>query len=352
MDSSNICTAKAPAAVRNKAIDLIKLLACVSIVCQHTVNPKLEGIHRWIFQLSGWAVPLFMMATGYFLFNRKEKVTQSYVVSKILGIFRFCSVWDVIFVICSIGMALIKERDYITAIHLLVDYPADIILCMIQDGTLGILWYCGSLILLYLFAYLFYAKNMRTERVWLYSFLCGFVMQIVSYCIRFPVQSLFRQTFRMWSWLQYAMLGAMMPRIVKKLRTPLLLHFVLMVLLLPVCIDFQIYCAENVLYTIYPMYFYDSITMILTVGLVFSFFLRLPQKTFARINPAPLVVLSVGVFPMHIWVFRVLLHAPLPFLPQSEGPKNFIHFILTTVISFAAMYVVSRTRLKNYFLKL
>lgn len=349
---ANLCTSKAPAPVRSKAIDLIKLIACVSVVCLHTVNPRLGPVHQWVYWLSGWAVPLFMMATGYFLFNRKEKPTQSYVVSKILGIFRFCCVWDVIFVLCTIGIVLIKEQDYLTAVCLLADYPADVLLCMMQDGTLGVLWYCGSLILLYLFAYAFYAKNMRAQRVWLYAFLCGFAFQLLSCVIQYPVQSLFRQTFLMWSWLQYAMLGAMIPRIVKKLRLSLPVHFLLMVLLLPVCVGFQIYCTENVLHTIYPMYFHDSISMIFSAALVFSFFLRLPEKAFSRINPTPLVVLSLGVFPVHIWVFRVLLHVPLPFLPQSEGLTNFIHFILTTILSFAAMYVVSRTRLKNYFLKL
>ena len=70
---------------------------------------------------------------------------------------------------------------------------------------------------------------MRAQRVWLYAFLCGFAFQLLSCVIQYPVQSLFRQTFLMWSWLQYAMLGAMIPRIVKKLRLSLPVHFLLMV---------------------------------------------------------------------------------------------------------------------------
>lgn len=355
MNSSTNQITREPAAVRNKAVDLIKLIACICVVCLHTVNPRLGPIHKWVYHIAWCAIPLFMMATGYFLFQKeKEKVTQSYIVTKILGIFRFCYAWGIIFMACTIGILLIKEQDYVTAIYLAADYPADVILCMLQDGTLGVTWFCGALVLLYLFAYVYYQKNMRAHRVWLYAFLVGFCMQVVSCVTRFSVRTLFRETFCIWCWLQYAMLGAMMPRINRKLqeRVPLWAHGLLMVLVIPLVIGFQMYCADEILDTILPLCFYDSISMILEVGLIFSFILRLPQKAFSRINPAPLAALSIGVFPLHIWVYRVLLHLPLPFLPADEGRLNFVHFFLTIVLSFGAMYVVSRTRLKNYFLKL
>ena len=57
---------------RNNNIDLIKLYACICVVALHTISKDLSSITTVIYYLSGVAVPLFFMSSGYFLLNRGE----------------------------------------------------------------------------------------------------------------------------------------------------------------------------------------------------------------------------------------------------------------------------------------
>lgn len=57
---------------RNNNIDLIKLYACICVVALHTIPKDLSAVTTTIYYLSGVAVPLFFMSSGYFLLNRGE----------------------------------------------------------------------------------------------------------------------------------------------------------------------------------------------------------------------------------------------------------------------------------------
>ena len=57
---------------RNDNIDLIKILACIAVVGLHTLRREVSVLNSFLYYLCGFAVPAFMMASGYFLLNREK----------------------------------------------------------------------------------------------------------------------------------------------------------------------------------------------------------------------------------------------------------------------------------------
>ena len=342
---------------RNRAIDWIKVIACVGVVCLHTIDREIAPLNNWLYYAAGWSIPLFMMSTGFFLFNREEPLTQTYITNKILRIFRFCFLWVCVRTGLNIGMMLIEVGwDFRSVLSMLAGIPSDTILSMMQLGSVGVLWYCGSLVLIYLFAYVFYSRQMCKWRVWMACFVCGMVMQVISYLIHEPVQSLFCQPFRMWTWLQYSMLGAMMPQITDAVakRLPLAGHILLTLAAYPLLVSYQVFVGNVLLRNDYAEYLYDSVSMILIVTVVFSLALRFSQRAAkkGKTIASGIAMLSVGVFPVHGWIYEQILRIDLPALPLNYSQICVLHFVVTTGISFAVMAIVSRTRLKEYLLKI
>ena len=78
---------------RNRAIDFIKTIACIGVICLHTIRRDSGTVNYWLYYFSGLAIPLFTMSAGFFLFRKKEKITLAYTARKIGGIFFFCLCW-------------------------------------------------------------------------------------------------------------------------------------------------------------------------------------------------------------------------------------------------------------------
>ena len=185
---------------------------------------------------------------------------------------------------------------------------------------------------------------------------CGIVRQVISYLIHEPVQSQFCQPFRMWTWLQYSMLGAMMPQITDAVakRLPLAGHILLTLAAYPLLVSYQVFVGNVLLRNDYAEYLYDSVSMILIVTVVFSLALRFSQRAAqkGKTIASGIAMLSVGVFPVHGWIYEQILRIDLPALPLNYSQICVLHFVVTTGISFAVMAIVSRTRLKEYLLKI
>ena len=342
---------------RISAIDWIKVIACLGVVCLHTIDRETAPLNNWLYYAAGWSIPLFMMSTGFFLFNREEPLTQTYITNKILRIFRFCFLWVCVVTGLNIGMMLIEVGwDFRSVLSMLAGIPSDTILSMIQLGSVGVLWYCGGLVLLYLFAYVFYRRKMRKWRVWMACFVCGGGLQLVSFLLHEPVHSLFCRPFRIWTWLQYGMLGAMMPQITDAVakRLPLAGHVLLALAVYPVLVSYQAFAGTELIDNGCVECFYDSVSMILIVTVVFSLALRLSQRAVKKEKTiaSGIAMLSVGVFPVHGWIYEQILRVDLPALPLNYSQICVLHFVVTVGISFVVMAIVSRTHLKEYLLKI
>ena len=336
---------------RNAGVDFIKVLACISVVGLHTIDRDSGRLNYFCYYLCGWAIPLFMMSSGYFLFADKEKLTQAYIGKKIVHILRFSFLWSGILTCYSLAKTILSNGISFTNMWgEFAQIPTNTVLNLLQKGNAPVMWYCGSLILLYAFAYLFKARDMKPVSVWLCAFGVGIIIQISSYCLKQPLQSAFTQTFRLWTWIQYAMLGAMMPRISEFIRERVswLAHFALILVIVPALVCYQIYMGKNFIHNSYVEFFYDSVSMILIVVLVFSFAVRCFSKQNKNSVICLLSRLSVGVFVLHLPVF----YSVAGILPGNTSKLGFARFFLVIIGTFLLAFAISKTKPGKYLLKI
>lgn len=131
---------------RNNNIDLIKLHACICVVALHTIPKDLSSITTAIYYLSGVAVPLFFMSSGYFLLNRGE-ISIKYSIHKIIGIFRIVVLWNLIFYGLEFIWKIIHVRKISFSISSLIQ---SVFQSLIQKDELWHFWYLGALMLIYI----------------------------------------------------------------------------------------------------------------------------------------------------------------------------------------------------------
>ena len=141
---------------------------------------------------TGVAMPMFFMVSGYLLSMRKPSFEYSR--KKIWGILRFC------LIICIPLSAIMT----FTSGNLVLLFPE----CLIQEGRLYQYWYFGSMMIIY--AMLPYLLNIIQSK-WLRPILIGGFI-LCSFIFILNISNEFEkriiQTFRLWNWLFYFILGA------------------------------------------------------------------------------------------------------------------------------------------------
>lgn len=153
----------------------------------HFIEPNLP-----VGAFTGIAMPMFFMVSGYLMC--KKDVVWGYSGKKIWGIIRFC-----IFVCIPLSIALSFTSGEITIL-----FPQ----CLIQKGRIAQFWYFGSMIIIYaILPYLI--KVIRSK--WLKMTLLGvafFCSVVFALNILYGFEKHIIQTFRLWNWLFYFLLGA------------------------------------------------------------------------------------------------------------------------------------------------
>lgn len=188
---------------RNHNLDLMRILACIAVVGLHTLQKDLSVINSSMYYMCGFAIPAFFMASGYVLLNRGQ-ITLRYSIGKIGKIFLRIITWS------SIFWAAKFIIDFFH--HNIEDYtvwslPRLIIGNLIQKGSLGHFWYLGSLAIIYVLSPILSRIKKKLCYVWIIFLIIGCAMQVLSYVVGEPIQDYCIQTFRIWTWLQYFILG-------------------------------------------------------------------------------------------------------------------------------------------------
>ena len=91
----------------------------------------------------------------------------------------------------------------------ILSLPCEIIKSMLQKGTLWQLWYLGALIVIYCFLPIIH-KIVHKQNIITVCFalmIISAIIQISSYIAGYPIQKCVIQTFRLWTWFQYFILG-------------------------------------------------------------------------------------------------------------------------------------------------
>ena len=81
MDSLSMEMKITPLNGRNIGLDAAKSFACVTVVVLHLIGRDSSPVNGCLFFFSGVAVPIFFMANGYFVMNKRE-LCYRYIASK------------------------------------------------------------------------------------------------------------------------------------------------------------------------------------------------------------------------------------------------------------------------------
>ena len=311
--------------MRNLGLDLLKIFSCIGVVALHSTMPgfTLEqyNVSAYLCYLGTYAIPLFFMVNGYFLLNKKE-LTYSYVFSKIAGILTVVSVWNI--------LIWLVRRDFT------VNPLRKIIGSLVQKGYFYQFWFFGSLIIIYLTLPIIkkeFEKSYSYFVILLILIVIGIVIEIINtFIIHKPIQQYVPQTFRLWTWFFYYILGGYLGKIniqEIKLTKFIIISFSIIFIISPILL---FYLAKNVYHNIFAEYFYDAmIVKIVSTGL-FILFVKIEKHIVLKNNELIVMLssLTMGVYIVHTFI----LARVVKYIDTSVSYNTIIILIITLSISF------------------
>ena len=286
---------------RNINLDLIKVLACIGVVLLHTTMIGFKETGSWnlltyLYYLGTYSIPLFFMVNGYLLLG-KRNITYSYILQKIKWILITVSSWTFI--------VWLFKRDFA------VNPIKKIIGSLLQKGYFSQFWFFGALILIYLCLPIL-RKFLNSKRSYLYILsslvTIGLVFELANMVFQMPLQSYVIQTFRLWTWFFYYILGGLIAQfdkefIKKGFRRWMKIAAVLLMLISPLILFFL---AKTIYHNLFAEYFYDILFVkIVSLGI----FLTVLTLSLEENKSKWIVTLSnqtMGVFIVHTYVIKVL----------------------------------------------
>ena len=286
---------------RNINLDLIKVLACIGVVLLHTTMIGFKETGSWnlltyLYYLGTYSIPLFFMVNGYLLLG-KRNITYSYILQKIKWILITVSSWTFI--------VWLFKRDFA------VNPIKKIIGSLLQKGYFSQFWFFGALILIYLCLPIL-RKFLNSKRSYLYILsslvTIGLVFELANMVFQMPLQSYVIQTFRLWTWFFYYILGGLIAQfdkefIKKGFRRWMKIVAVLLLLISPLILFFL---AKTIYHNLFAEYFYDILFVkIVSLGI----FLTVLTLSLEENKSKWIVTLSnqtMGVFIVHTYVIKVL----------------------------------------------
>ena len=286
---------------RNINLDLIKVLACIGVVLLHTTMIGFKETGSWnllayLYYLGTYSIPLFFMVNGYLLLG-KRNITYSYILQKVR--------WILITVLSWTFIVWLFKRDFA------VNPVKKVLGSMVQKGYFFQFWFFGALILIYLSLPIL-KKILNSKRRYLYILsslvAIGLIFELVNIILQMPLQSYVIQTFRLWTWFFYYILGGLVAQfdkdIIKKgFNRWMKIVTVLLLLISPVILFFL---AKTIYHNLFAEYFYDILFVkIVSLG-VFLTILTLSLKESKYKWIVSLSNQTMGVFIVHTYVMKVL----------------------------------------------
>ena len=285
---------------RNINLDLIKVLACIGVVLLHTTMIGFKETSSWnllayLYYLGTYSIPLFFMVNGYLLLG-KRNITYSYILQKVKWILITVSSWTFI--------VWFFKRDFA------VNPVKKVIGSLLQKGYFSQFWFFGALILIYLCLPIL-KKILNSKRRYLYilSFFVaiGLIFELTNIILQMPLQSYVIQTFRLWTWFFYYLLGGLVAQfdndfIKNGFKRGVKIVAVLLLLISPVILFFL---AKNIYHNLFAEYFYDILFVkVSSIGI----FLTILTIDLNKNRSEWIVSLSnqtMGVFIIHTYVMKI-----------------------------------------------
>lgn len=322
---------------RNSNLDLIKCVACISVVGLHAVGMS----NYTIYYLCDCGVPLFFMVNGYLLISR-DKIDYPYVFHKIFNIIKVVFLWNLLITI----PVFIFRHKLVNPLRLSVE-------SLLQKGYLWHFWFFGALIIIYLLLPPLHAfltkKALHHRAACLILMGICLIMNTLSMIKGFPLHMLIPQPLRLWTWLFYFLLGGLFSYIPPRIyRLSVFSHGILLLLFTIINNTAEKRIGLYLIGSRLAEYFYDDLTSIIWYVLLFTFLLRIPLHDFLIVPVTKLSSLTMGIFVIH-----PILLALLNSLYVPAGTGSILAFwTLVTLISLIITFFISKIPVANHLVKL
>ncbi|HGS0213876.1 TPA: acyltransferase [Streptococcus pneumoniae] len=285
---------------RNINLDLLKVLACVGVVLFHTTMGGFKETGAWnfltyLYYLGTYSIPLFFMVNGYLLLGKRE-ITYSYILQKIKWLLITVSSWTFI--------VWLFKRDFTE------NLIKKIIGSLIQKGYFFQFWFFGALILIYLCLPIL-RQFLNSKRSYLYSLsllmTIGLIFELSNILLQMPIQTYVIQTFRLWTWFFYYLLGGYIAQftieeIESRFKNWMKIVSILLLLISPIILFF---IAKTIYHNLFAEYFYDTLFVKVSTLGIFLTILMLTLNENRRESIVSLSNQTMGVFIIHTYIMKV-----------------------------------------------
>ena len=285
---------------RNINLDLIKVISCVGVVLLHTEMGGFKETGSWnfstyLYYLGTYSIPLFFIVNGYLLLGKRE-ITYSYILQKVK--------WILITVISWTFIVWVIKLDFV------VNPVKKMIGSLVQKGYFFQFWFFGALILIYLCLPML-KKFFYSKRRYLYILsillVIGLIFELTNIVLQMPIQTYVIQTFRLWTWFFYYLLGGYiaqftMEELKSRFKSWMKIVSILLLLISPIILFF---IAKTTYHNLFAEYFYD-ILFVKVVSL--GFFLTILSLSLNQDRNKWIVFLAnqtMGVFIIHTYIMKV-----------------------------------------------
>ena len=337
--------------IRNCNVDFIRVIACIAVVGLHTFPKDLTTVTASMYYLCGFAVPMFFMSSGYFLLNRGE-VSYKYAAQKCIGIIRVVFLWNAIIFLLKFVKQLVWGEDFTINLW---SFAEDFAKSFVQKGTLWQFWYLGALLIIYVLLPILSKMNCRQKGVALIT--CGIIsvaVEAVSFLYGKPLQKYTIQTFRIWTWLFYFLLGAEMPKVKDwfSAHINMICHFAIYLFSTVSIVVYQNYIGSNMILettgVLHAEYFYDSLFEMIWIIFVFTFLLRINFSIWVADYLFRMASLTIGVYITHPIVRKVTL----VIIGNTSVFRSVAYWIATLFGATIFTWVVRKIPLGKYLMKI
>lgn len=329
---------------RDANVDLLKIFACIGVVGLHTLGS---------FELiCGFSVPTFLLCTGFLLAKRKKTTIQK-TWSRLLRLLKTVVLWS--FLYLSFPRVFVNSPGWDEC------YPLTLLQTVgnafIQRGMWQF-WYFGALGLLYILVQFadWVLPKVRIDRnrlkltLWGLLLVFGAVLQIISYYyLHYPAQSIYIQTFRLWTWIQYYLMGNYLFHMKERLFIiiPQKLDTIILILLTAAAWLVQCGAGKWLIDNLHTEYFYDDLVVAAWVFCFALFILRLDVERF-RWGITEVSKLTLGVYILHPFILEwVLSHFSIVTVPQ-----HILLFVSLTALSFLLSFLLNKVPVLRDFVRL
>lgn len=320
---------------RNLSLDILKILACFSVVILHVFGRKTNMGNIIFYYLATFAIPIFFMVNGFLQMN-KENITYNYVIKKIVKIIIIIVTWNVLISLKNI----IISKEFINPI-------IGTMKSLLQQGTFYQFWFFGSLIIIYSILpklHQFVSNNKKAyQTILLMLFFVCLIVDIINIILGIKGEEIFTskiiQTFRLWTWMFYFLLGGYIGRYNLKIKHKLNLDSKMIGIIIILFTVLYQYCiGKYVFKNFHAEYFYDNVLVIIYVILVWgSLYKNTGYEKYAVII-GNINRYIMGIYILHPFIIRLISK----FYNYENPIVNIIVCLLTVAICTVISMLISK----------